>query len=554
MSRGRTGRGQALGDQDVVPGDHESLAVGQGVAGQRVIELIAGEDLARFEGLVSLGDQHVGEPHGQRPGGYHPQSGPERGRSPGRGQPGHDRLCGRGIGDRAPQPPAQNHGRPFHQIVARRGHGQGGNDGGDGQNGEPAVQKTRRPGPAEQRLEPAGSHGGVPDSLHHPFHGSPVVDDEDHVPQVERVGDGSQPAHGPARDPASEQAGGPGPEDQGEQQGEPDGAVEELAQHLPGPSGVGHPPGQAQALGDQNEQGRPGQPPPPGRAGPALQAISDGGARRQPDMGDGQSHADGEVVSHRRQPQRQRRSPVVAEPVGEEAEEEADQIQPGDHGGQAGRSGRAAATGQQGPGRAGQDGQERIEGDLGGQAPGLGHGADDVIGPVNMHQQNGGYGTADGTEGLGGEQDDDGQRHPESGVDPQPSAPQVLRDRAQGGAVDHRDGNRPEHQEAREHEEHRDSDVQAGQVAAEGGIEGGRGPEPDVVEEDGQRRHRPQPVQAGEADPGLRRRRWRRWRARSAQLAKAASHCSRLAGRNTALRSLVTPMVADDSSEYRCPG
>ena len=38
-------------------------------------------------------------------------------------------------------------------------------------------------------------------------------------------------------------------------------------------------------------------------------------------------------------------------------------------------------------------------------------------------------------------------------------------------------------------------------------------------------------------------------RPRSPQLAKAASHCSRPAGRNTALRSLVTPMVADDSSE-----
>ena len=66
MGRRRTCVRQPQGDRGVVPRNDETLAVGEGITGQRVIELVARKDLARIERLAPFGEHDISQSHQQR--------------------------------------------------------------------------------------------------------------------------------------------------------------------------------------------------------------------------------------------------------------------------------------------------------------------------------------------------------------------------------------------------------------------------------------------------------------------------------------------------------
>ena len=130
------------------------------------------------------------------------------------------------------------------------------------------------------------------------------------------------------------------------------------------------------------------------------------------------------------------------------------------------------------PGQPDQPGQHRVERDLRDQRPGLGQRAGQRLGPVPLPEPPVG-------RRHRADHRDHREQHPVRRQDPRRPAQRVPADRP---------GRRVE-QEAGQHEEHRDPDVEAGQHRPAGAGLGLPGPERDVRQQHRAGGHRTQPVQ-----------------------------------------------------------
>ena len=214
-----------------------------------------------------------------------------------------------------------------------------------------------------------------------------------------------------------------------------------------------------------------------------------------------QEDADGEPHEVGRQPEPDHR-PTAVPPHGEVHQPDDARRRHGE-----GEQAEAVATAAPGAGEPEphQDREHQVEGDLGGQAPHLRQTVGQVVVDVDVGQQQRGDPLADPGPAVARQQCHGGDdRHDVDGDQAQGTLPQVVRRRRrrQPGPVPRDPG--PGQQEAGQHEEHRDTDVEPRQRRPVDRVCVGPGPEGGVRGEDGDGRHRPEGIECGEGDRGSR--------------------------------------------------
>ena len=144
--------------------------------------------------------------------------------------------------------------------------------------------------------------------------------------------------------------------------------------------------------------------------------------------------------------------------------------------------------------------QQQVEGDLGGEAPGLAEPVPELPVLVDLGQRQVPQPVAGRRRPvLRQHQQADHHRDPVRGQDPGGPPPQVPAGGRAAAVRRLRVRVRPEQQEAGEHEEHRDPHVEPGQPGADGGVAGvAPGGEPDVVPDHGERPDHPDGVERGQ--------------------------------------------------------